>query len=987
MVHAHLVVNAQGYNEYCWLLRRLPHRLQAATKVAGCYKSCQIGCRLRRLPHRLKAAAKRLKAAAKAAIKVANVNATTKVVGCCKGCYKGCRLLRRLPHKYQFAAKAAIEVVGCCNAAKKASTLLRRLHRGYGLDLLLKTNPTQASIKVTKPSFPKQSITKAAPFKPDKGNLTEVWEVVAEIMVTVMEIMPIDQVLRGFEPGSGSEVKGHSKGPFKGPSMGPSKLGEGSSKLNRGRRRRHRPLGEYIITLYTNGKLRTKVMMASDSQEASFLIKYHRGGVFVRDPLSYDYEILSEIPNVDLVSLGLAGFISLLETEFTSSVKSLFYLVHGLDFHLGLKPLKCEADFKECVECGVNNDHVLHVYASHSEFDLNETTTEQNDNSGSDLEDDDYNVYDYCSSEESDTASVDHLSDDEEEVLDVRTKKRDPAPKKKASKMFDESFLTSIFNGLPRDDFDNSSDPKTDDQDKLGDHWPIHDPKIKWKLIRPHLGERYEGPEQLKRALTYYALANGYKLYFEVNNPRRLVAKCSKDNQEKKCPFRLWASWMQEEKSFQIKNMIDEHVCSRTYEYGSLITSNWIARNYAKKIMINPSIKVKDIVALVLKKYKCKVSVSQARRGKIKALQQYQTCLEDHYGMLWSYAAEILNSNEGSTCKVGVDVMPDGKAYFSCFYVCFKAVKEGWLEGCRRVIGLDGCFLKTLCKGELLSAVGRDGNNQIYPIAWAVVSVENKENWSWFMQCLIDDLGIVDGEGLTIISDQHKGIIEAAKDVMPLAEHRQCARHIYANFRKRFTGVQFRSLFWQAAKATYPAKFEKIMQEIKDLSIEAHKHLMERNPESWSRAFFRTDRVCVAVENGISECFNSLIVEARRKPIINMLEDIRIGLMERMQRMREKHAKWADGICPNIRKKNWRVVPSGESRFEVRNGYEGFKVDERLRTCTCRGWQLTGIPCQHGLAALYFLYREPKEYVSEWYRKDKFVSAYSNYIEGLNGLD
>nr|GEV25508.1 hypothetical protein [Tanacetum cinerariifolium] len=158
---------------------------------------------------------------------------------------------------------------------------------------------------------------------------------------------------------------------------------------------------------------------------------------------------------------GLAGFISLLEIEFTSSVKSLFYLVPGLDFHLGLKQLKYEADCKECVECGVNNDHVLHVYASHSKFDLNETTTEQNDNSESDLEDDDYNVYDYFSSKESDTASVDHFSDDEEEVLD-----------------------------LPRNDFDDSSDPKSDDQDKLGDHWPIHDPKIKWKLIRPHLGER-----------------------------------------------------------------------------------------------------------------------------------------------------------------------------------------------------------------------------------------------------------------------------------------------------------------------------------------------------------------------------------------------------------------------------------------------------------------------------------------------------------------
>ncbi|GKB11705.1 hypothetical protein Tco_0845628 [Tanacetum coccineum] len=56
----------------------------------------------------------------------------------------------------------------------------------------------------------------------------------------------------------------------------------------------------------------------------------------------------------------------------------------------------------------------------------------------------------------------------------------------------------------------------------------------------------------------------------------------------------------------------------------------------------------------------------------------------------------------------------------------------------------------------MLSAVGRDGNNQIYPIAWAVVSVENKDNWVWFMELLISDLGLPYGQGLTITSDQHK---------------------------------------------------------------------------------------------------------------------------------------------------------------------------------------------------------------------------------------
>lgn len=36
---------------------------------------------------------------------------------------------------------------------------------------------------------------------------------------------------------------------------------------------------------------------------------------------------------------------------------------------------------------------------------------------------------------------------------------------------------------------------------------------------------------------------------------------------------------------------------------------------------------------------------------------------------------------------------------------------------------------KGLCKGELLTAIGRDANNQMFPLAWAIVKIENKDNW------------------------------------------------------------------------------------------------------------------------------------------------------------------------------------------------------------------------------------------------------------------
>lgn len=108
--------------------------------------------------------------------------------------------------------------------------------------------------------------------------------------------------------------------------------------------------------------------------------------------------------------------------------------------------------------------------------------------------------------------------------------------------------------------------------------------------------------------------------------------------------------------------------------------------------------------------------------------------------------------------KLNVNLMPDGKNYFSKFYVCFDALKKGWKEGCRKIIGLDGCFLKGICRRVLLCVVGRDANNGIYPIAWAVVCVENKENWRWFLDLLIDDLGLNLGYGYSVISDQHKVI-------------------------------------------------------------------------------------------------------------------------------------------------------------------------------------------------------------------------------------
>lgn len=97
---------------------------------------------------------------------------------------------------------------------------------------------------------------------------------------------------------------------------------------------------------------------------------------------------------------------------------------------------------------------------------------------------------------------------------------------------------------------------------------------------------------------------------------------------------------------------------------------------------------------------------------------------------MFDYQQELMRNNPGSTVAITLDPeMRDDQHVFQRFYMCFAACKKGFLAGCRRVIGLDGCFIKGATYGQLLCALGRDANNQIYPIAWALVEKETYDSW------------------------------------------------------------------------------------------------------------------------------------------------------------------------------------------------------------------------------------------------------------------
>ncbi|XP_027910402.1 uncharacterized protein LOC114169447 [Vigna unguiculata] len=310
------------------------------------------------------------------------------------------------------------------------------------------------------------------------------------------------------------------------------------------------------------------------------------------------------------------------------------------------------------------------------------------------------------------------------------------------------------------------------------------------------------------------------------------------------------------------------------------------------------------------------------------ATESVEGSFKDQYKRLYDYAHELLKTNPGSTVKLKVKEN-EGEPIFERFYTCFK----------------------------------------ILPIAYVVVEVENKDSWTWFLDLLIEDLG---GKqlcgGCTFISDQQKGLLPTIQDLLPGVDQRFCVRHLYANFRKRFPGKNLKRLMWSAASTTHPEAWEQEMRNTKEINVEAFKYLIAIPPRYWSRSRFTHTAQSDTIVNNMSEAFNSVLVTTRTKPIIKMLEEIRIYLMNR----------WA------ANRESW----SADKIFEVRHVSQigdKFVVNIDEASCTCRKWSISGIPCCHALSAMKFLGINGEDFISTWFRKNTYEETYSSIIFPING--
>ncbi|XP_073152374.1 uncharacterized protein [Henckelia pumila] len=276
---------------------------------------------------------------------------------------------------------------------------------------------------------------------------------------------------------------------------------------------------------------------------------------------------------------------------------------------------------------------------------------------------------------------------------------------------------------------------------------------------------------------------------------------------------------------------------------------------------------------------------------------------------------------------------------------------------------------------------------------------ETGETWGWFLSLLKLEFKIERDYEWTFMSDKQKGFIQAMREVFPNAEHRFCVRHMHANFRNAgFRGQAFKHAMWECARASTVNEFDRKMKELRELDENAYQWFNDKTPTQWSRSHFQEFPKCDMLLNNGCESFNSVILEAREKPLISMLEWILEYLMQRMQTNRDRaQEKWKGILCPKIEKiiektskKVGDCLPIKADAFHYQiSCFDAlgtkYSVDLKNHTCGCRKWELSGIPCNHALCAIYTQMLDYHDFTHPYYSVETYKKVYAPVIIPING--
>ncbi|XP_012853661.1 PREDICTED: uncharacterized protein LOC105973186 [Erythranthe guttata] len=480
--------------------------------------------------------------------------------------------------------------------------------------------------------------------------------------------------------------------------------------------------------------------------------------------------------------------------------------------------------------------------------------------------------------------------------------------------------------------------------------------------LAPVLPNTYEwdvdrgGAKDFRKALCLYAIEMGFEFRYVKNERVRVTAVC-KDRDVNDCMWRIHASIEHANGYFYIRRYVKHHTCGSGFATSSKkrLTLDIIADLVMCEVRSKPGWVANDVVVHAKLHFGIDISYYVGWRTIQASREHIFGSHTSSYSYLPSYFDELVRTNPESSCQP--------------------------------VLSVDGTFLKGKYRGILLAVVA------LFSVAFAVVNEETDCNWTYFFEHLKTAIGTE--RTLTFVLDRNSGILKGVKDIFPGCFHSFCVYHIQKNLMNKFRGstATFRkAISFQFNSCVYAATREEFDQNMENFrkngGPRVDNFLCNLPPENWAHAYFGVKRYGQVASSG-AESWNSSLSDVRGLPITNMIDGIRSKMMVDMCFASNVASKWTSVLCKKVQDlidglvQDARVITARQASddiFEVLSDPVAV-VDIRSRSCTCRMWQINGLPCVHAVCVL-FKYKKTGgyDYFDEHFRTYCYRRVYSHTI-------
>ncbi|RYR07339.1 hypothetical protein Ahy_B05g074674 [Arachis hypogaea] len=475
------------------------------------------------------------------------------------------------------------------------------------------------------------------------------------------------------------------------------------------------------------------------------------------------------------------------------------------------------------------------------------------------------------------------------------------------------------------------------------------------------VGIEFSSREAVIKAIKDYTIRRSVDYRVYESEPLTFYAKCTLYGSG--CDWLIRVSMISRKYCWVIRRYYGSHTCTRATisQDHSKLDSITIAEAIKQLVEADPSLKVKSVIAEVQSKFNYTVSYQKAWLAKQRAVEKIFGVWEASFEALpiWFEAMchkepsvvvhfETMPAYQGDELVGDIQVL---HRVFWSYYPCIRAFRH-----CKPIVQVDGTHLYGKYKGCLLVAVSQDGNNNIVPIAFAIVEGETSDAWHFFLSNLRQHVVTRDGVGL--ISDRHESI-NAAVERSNGAWIFEYGAGVYQRLRERG---------------------------------EAYTNWLNRIPREQYALAFDGEYRWGHMTTNLVKCINSVLKGARNLPITALVKATFYRLNELFTRKRvEAEARINAGhVFSEVvtSKLHANQLASGNIQvscfdrqnevFEVREMPSGleFAVDLRGLRCDCGEFQVDRISCRHVFACCANQRLDWKLYVHDVYKMDQVRRVY-----------